>query len=92
MGIGDLDRPALLLERVVDQPGSGHRLDDRADRLVVELVDATGQGPQRVDIGWHGELIKMLPATGEQADIELPSTQIESSVQHVKRASLVPLG
>jgi hypothetical protein len=31
----------------------------------------------------------MLPSVGEQADIKLLATEIESSVQHVKRASLV---
>jgi hypothetical protein len=43
--IGDLDVPALLLERVVDEPGTGHRLDHGADGLSVDLVDATSQGP-----------------------------------------------
>src|SRR5687768_11082810 len=31
----------------------------------------------------------MLPLPPQQADIELPATEIESSVQHMKRASLV---
>ena len=39
LGIGDLDVPAVLLERVVNEPGAGHRLDHGADRLCMNLVD-----------------------------------------------------
>jgi hypothetical protein len=55
----------------------------------VDLVDPARQSPQRVDVGRDGELVEMLALLGEQADIELLATEIESSVQHVKRASLV---
>ena len=57
LGVGDLDLPALLLERVVDDPGAGHRLDDRADGLPVDLVDAPGEPAQRVGVGWRGQLV-----------------------------------
>ena len=39
LGIGDLDVPAAGLERVVDEPGAGHRLDDRVDGLGMDLID-----------------------------------------------------
>jgi hypothetical protein len=78
-----------LLKGVVDDPGAGHRLDDGADRLAVDLVDAAGEPSQRVDVGWNAELVKVLSVLGEQADINFLSTQVESSVQHVKRASSV---
>jgi hypothetical protein len=82
------DHPAGL-ERVVDEPRSGHRLDHGADRFGVDLLDPASEGLQRVDVGWDGELVKVLSVIGEQADIEFLATEVESSVQHVKRASLV---
>ena len=81
------DQPCLL-EGVVDDPGAGHRLDHRADRLAVDLLDSASERSQRVDVGRDGELVEVLSLIGEQADVELASTEIESSVQHVKRASL----
>jgi hypothetical protein len=50
LGVGDLDLPALLLERVVDQAGTGHRLDHGADGLPVDLVDAPGEPAQGVGV------------------------------------------
>jgi hypothetical protein len=58
--VGDLDRPALGLERVVDEPGAGHRLDHGADGLAVDLVDPPSERSQRVDVGRNGELVEML--------------------------------
>ena len=49
--VGDLDLPALLLERVVDEPGAGHRLDDRPDGLGVDLVEPAREPPQGLDVG-----------------------------------------
>ena len=43
LGVGDLDRPALLLEGVVDDPRAGHRLDHRAHRLAVDLLDSASE-------------------------------------------------
>ena len=60
LSVGDLDVPAFLLERVVDQPGAGHRLDDRADRLSVDLVDPPSQGLKRVDLRRDDELVELL--------------------------------
>jgi hypothetical protein len=69
LGVGDIDIPAAGLERVVDEPGAGHRLDDGADGLSVDLVDATGQGSQRVDVRCDGELVEVVALVGEQADV-----------------------
>jgi len=74
LGVGDLDRPALLLEGVVDDPCAGHRLDHRADRLAMDLLDAASEPSKRVDIGRYGELVQMLSPIGEQANIKLLST------------------
>jgi hypothetical protein len=74
--IGDLDRPALALERFVDDPGAGHRLNDSADRFAVDLLDPPRQRSQRVDVGRGDELIEPLTSFGEQADVELSPTEI----------------
>lgn len=87
LGVRDLDRPAGLLEGVVDDPRPGHRLDHRADRLAVDLVDPAGERPQRVDVGGDGELIEMLSVIAEQADVEALAAEIQSGVQHLKGAS-----
>jgi hypothetical protein len=76
----------------VDEPRAGHRLDHGRDGLGVDLVDPAGERPQRVDVGRNGKLIEVHSLLGEQADIELPATEIESSVQHMKQASLVLRG
>ena len=60
LGVCDLDRPALLLERVVDEPSAGHRLDHGADGLCVDVVDPAGEGPQRAGVGRDGELVEVL--------------------------------
>jgi hypothetical protein len=63
LGVGDLDRVALLLERLVDEASAGHRLDHGADWLSVDLLDPTSEGSQRVDVGRDAELIEMLPSS-----------------------------
>ncbi len=57
LGVGDLDLPALLLERVVDEAGAGHRLDHGADGLSVDLLDSAGEPSQRVGVGWRCQLV-----------------------------------
>ena len=71
----------------MDEPGAGHRLDHGADGLAVNLLDPAGECLQRIGVGRNGELVEMLSSIGEQTDIELAATEIESSVQHVERAS-----
>ena len=66
----------------MDEAGAGHRLDDGADRLAVELGDAMGERSQRIDIGRDGELVQRLSITREQTDVNLPSAEIQSGVQH----------
>jgi hypothetical protein len=80
--VSDLDVPALLLERVVDQAGTRHRLDHGAHRLPVNLLDAPGERPQRIGIGRRGELVQVLAVLAEKTDVDLASTQIQSSLQH----------
>lgn len=60
----------------MDQAGAGHRLDDGADGLCVDLVDSSRERSQRVGIRWDDELVEMLSVIGEQADVELASTEI----------------
>ena len=72
----------------MDEPGAGHRLDDGADGLTMNLVDSPREGPQRVDVRWNDELVQMFSLLGEQADVDFLSTEIESSVQHVERVLL----
>jgi hypothetical protein len=78
----DLDVPAFLLERVVDEPRAGHRLDHRPHRLPVDLVDAPGQSPQRIGVRRRGELVQVLAVLVEKTDVDLGSRQIQSGVQH----------
>jgi hypothetical protein len=92
VGGGDLDRPALLLEGVVDEPGAGHRLDDGADGLSVDLLDPAREGSQRVGVGRDGELVEMLSLIAQQADVNFLSTEIESQRATVERASSVLVG
>jgi hypothetical protein len=73
----------------VDESGAGHRLDHCADRLAVDLLYPAGECLQRVDVGRDGELVEVLSLIGEQANVNFAAAEIESSVQHVERASLV---
>ena len=82
LGVGDLDVPALLLERVVDEPSAGHRLDDGADRLSVYFVDSSRERSQRVDVRRDGELVEVFPVVVQKTDVDLASTEIQSGVQH----------
>jgi hypothetical protein len=82
LGVGDLDVPALLLERVVDEPSTSHRLDDGAHRLCVNVVDSSRERSQRVDVRRDGELVELFPAVVQKSDVELASTEIQSGVQH----------
>jgi hypothetical protein len=78
----DLDIPALLLERVVHEPGTGHRLDHTANRLPMNRLDPPGQRPQRIRVRRRGKLIDLFARLGQQTDVDLPPTEIQPSVQH----------
>ena len=80
--VGDLDVPTFLFERVVDEAGTGHRLDHRTNRLPIDLGDPPGQGPQRVRVRRRGELVDVFSRLGEQTDIDLLSAEIQPGVQH----------
>jgi hypothetical protein len=82
VGGGDLDRPALLLEGVVEEPGAGHRLDDGADGLAMDLLDPAREGSQRVGVGRNGELVEVLARIRAQADVNFLPAEVQSSVQH----------
>jgi hypothetical protein len=75
--------------RSKDEAGAGHRLDHRADGLAVDPFDPARESSQRLTIWWRDELVEVFSLVGEQTDVELASTQIQSSVQHVGRASSV---
>jgi hypothetical protein len=60
----------------MDEPGAGHRLDDGADRLGVNLLDPPCQRAQRVDVRRDGELVEVLSSIGEQTDVELSATEV----------------
>jgi len=82
LGVGDRDLPARLLERVVDEASAGHRLDHRAHGLATALLDPPGQRSQPVAVRRRDKLVQVLSRRGEQADVDLPSAEIQSGVQH----------
>jgi hypothetical protein len=71
-----------MLERVVDKASAGHRLDHRADRLAIALLDPHRKAPQRTTVRRRGELVQLLSLLAEQANIDLPSAEIQAGVQH----------
>jgi hypothetical protein len=86
--VGDLNLPAATLKRVVHEPRPGHRLDRRAypDRPKA-LIHTPREPVQAVKIGRRRPLPNALACLAEQTDIQPPAAQIQSSMQHVKRAS-----
>jgi hypothetical protein len=66
----------------VDDPRSGHRLDNGADRLAIDLLDPARQRPQRVDVRGNSELVEVLSLIVQKTNVDLASTQIQSGVQH----------
>jgi hypothetical protein len=42
----------------------------------MDLADPAGEPSERVDVGWDGELVEVLPPIREQADVELSSTPV----------------
>jgi hypothetical protein len=59
-----------------------HRLDDGADGLAVKLVDPLRERSQRVDVGRDSELIEVRSLVAQKADVDLPTAEIQSGVQH----------
>jgi hypothetical protein len=79
--VGDQHLPPELLERVMDEPRPGHRLDHAAHRQPI-ATDAPRQAAQAVGVRRGGELREHLAVLGKQTHIESLATQIQSSVQH----------
>ena len=81
-GVGDLDVPAGELELVVDEAGTVHRLDRRADRLAV-AIHPGDKCPQGIAIGTDRGHLDRSPVLIEQVHIEPLARQVQSGVQHV---------
>src|SRR3954449_2314781 len=86
VGVGDLDLPAVVCQDVANEAGSGHRLDDGGDRLFVNS-DLRDQVSKTVGVGWRGRARDELSVVAQDADVEAPAAEIQSSVQHGMRAS-----
>ena len=78
-GVGDLDVPARLLERVMHEAGPVHRLHHRADRLAVagqplrEGPEGVGVGPDGRDL--HGRAVRI-----EHVHIQPLSRQVQPGI------------
>jgi hypothetical protein len=81
-GIGDLDVPAGELELVVDEAGTVHRLDRRADRLAVAIYPGD-EAPQGIGVGADRGHLDRPAVLIEQVHIEPLARQVQSGVQHV---------
>ena len=79
--VGDQHIPAELLKAIMHEPRAGHRLDHPTHRQPV-APDTARQAAQTVGIRRRRELLDDLATRRQQADIDLASTQIQSSVQH----------
>jgi hypothetical protein len=80
LGVGDEDIPAQLLQRVVHEPRTGHRLDHRPHPHA--QPDPLDQAPQTVVVARTGELADHLSLVADQADIDPAPTEIQPSMQH----------
>src|SRR6266540_2821888 len=81
LGVGDVDLPAAALERVVDEAGTGHRLDRRADRLAI-VGEALGEPAKAVGVGRRGADVERAAVVGERVVVEPAARKVESNVQH----------
>jgi hypothetical protein len=81
LSIRDLHLPPQQFQLVVDEPGAGHRLDHRPDRLVVP-GRPLHQGAEPVPVGEHGSDLDRGSRLVDQVDVEALSAEIQSSVQH----------
>ncbi|MCA1701707.1 MAG: hypothetical protein LC790_23565, partial [Actinobacteria bacterium] len=59
------------------KPSSSHRLNHATHRLAV-ADDAARKATQPISVRWRGELLNNLSVPRQQADVELPATQIQS--------------
>jgi hypothetical protein len=72
--VGDLDRPAVQLEGVVDKACTVHRLDDR-EHLVAGMIalHAAHEATQPVEIRRCGRHLDLAAVLREDADVETMS-------------------
>src|SRR6266545_6619369 len=86
--VGDLHLPPQALQRVVHEPRAVHRLDHRTDgpRPVAQL-DQPDQPGQRIGVRRRRADLDALTVLIEQAVIHPPTTEIQTSVQHMRGAS-----
>jgi hypothetical protein len=75
-----------LLERVLDEPRAGHRLDHPPHRLAV-TSDLAHQIAQTLGVRRRGKLLDQLPLIGAHAHIKSPAAQIKTSAAS---AALLP--
>ena len=48
----------------------------------MDLLDPAGKGSKGVNVGRNSELIEVLPLGAHQADVDLPTAEIQSGMQH----------
>ena len=76
--VGDQHVPAPLLERVVDESRTGHRLDHRSDPLTAEPLREIAQP---VGVRRRRELRHRRAGRVDDTNIEPTSTQVQPNVQ-----------
>jgi hypothetical protein len=64
-GVGDLDLPAVQLELVVHEAGTGHRLDRRSQGLPMTR-NADGQSTQTVTVGCSRPISTVSPTSSNR--------------------------
>jgi hypothetical protein len=55
----------------VDEAGAGHRLDHRANRLAIDIVDPPRKRSQRVRVRRRRQLVDVFSRLGQQTDVDL---------------------
>jgi hypothetical protein len=91
LGVGDLDLPALPLERVVHKPRTVHRLNRRPHRdRPMTLSDAPRQPGQAIAIRRRRTDLHTLATLAKQTEVQPPATEIQTSMQHEHRPPSEP--
>ena len=79
--VGDEHLPAVRDQLVVHEPRAVHRLHDRTDWLAIDGHPAR-QAVEAVSIRGRLQAIDQLPVVGDQAHLNLLTTQIQTNMQH----------
>jgi hypothetical protein len=77
-----MDPPAGELELVVNEAGTGHRLDGCADRLTV-FTEPACEDAKPIGIRWHGADVHRLAAVVQNVDVQAFPAEIQANVQHM---------